>query len=277
MTPDEIEVLRLLVQSRSGVVIDPGRTYFIETCLAPIARQAGVASVSDLVAEIRHRREDRLMWAVTEALSGGDTCFFRDAEVFNRVQTDLLPSFAGRSPDKPVRIWSAACATGQEAYSLAMAVDEAQAVLAGAKIEIYASDLSQSQLDRARAGIYSQFEVQRGLPIRRLIRHFERQGETWRIAPSLMRMIRWSRINLLADLSPLGRFDVILCRNLLFRLAPEIRQRVIHQLLSLLPAEGILVIGADETIEDVAGLAPHAGAPGVYRYNRGQTAKAVAA
>jgi len=264
MKPDEIEVLRLLVQSRSGVMIDPSRLYFIETCLAPVARREGFASVSELIGEIRAHREERLMWAVTEAMSSADTCFFRDAEVFERFAKDVLPRFAGRPADKPVRIWSAACASGQEAYSLAMVVDEQRASLAGSKVEIYASDLSQAQLERAKSGFYTQFEVQRGLPIRQLVRHFERQGEAWRIAPSLTQMIRWSRINLLADLAPLGRFDVIFCRNLLFRLTPEARARVTRQLAGLLPSDGMLVVGAGETIEASNILRETADGSGVY-------------
>ena len=220
MKSDDLEILRILVQSRSGVVIDTATTYLIES-------------------------------------------FFRDAEIFEDFREAILPRFAGPRP-APVRIWSAACASGQEPYSLAMALEDERSRLAGARVELFASDLSEACLEKAQSGLYTQFEVQRGLPIRLLVRHFERPGEMWRIAPALAQAVRFRRINLLADLSALGRFEVIFCRYTVSQFEPTVRRRVLAQLAGLLSPDGVLVLGQDETAEGVEELASLAGHKGLF-------------
>jgi len=225
MKPEDIETVRALVHARSGVVIDPEKTYQMETGLGPVARRAGFASLSDLIQAIRSRHDERLLWAATEALTSSETSFFRDRAPFQAFREEILPTLVEQRGDKPIRIWCAACGTGQEPYSLAMIIDDEQAKLGGARIELFASDISERSLEKAQTGVYSQFEVQRGLPIRLLVRHFEKVDDRWVLSPRIRQMVRWRRINLLADLSSLGRFDVIFCRNVVSSFDEATRRR----------------------------------------------------
>ena len=275
MKPEDIETIRSLVHARSGVVIDPEKTYQIETGLAPVARRAGFASLADLIQAIRARRDERLLWAATEALTSSETSFFRDRAPFQIFREEILPELAERRGDKPVRVWCAACGTGQEPYSLAMIVDDEQAKLGGARVELFASDISERSLEKAQSGIYSQFEVQRGLPIRLLVRHFEKLDDRWALSPRIRQTVRWRRINLLADLRSLGRFDIIFCRNVISSFDEPTRRRVLEQLASALPEDGWLVLGADETVSGATdALRPAAGRRGFYTL--GQPAHAAA-
>jgi chemotaxis protein methyltransferase CheR len=265
MKPEDIEVVRGVVLSRSGVVIDPAKTYLIESRLTPLARREGYASPADLIQAIRSRRDDKLMWGVTEALTSSETSFFRDRTPFDLFREDMLPELAARRGERPIRVWSAACSTGQEPYSLAMIVDAERPHLPGAHIELYGSDLSERCLEKAQSGLYTQFEVQRGLPIRLLVQHFEQIDELWALSPRVRQMVRWRRINLLADLRALGQFDVIFCRNVVSAFDEAVRRRVLDQLASALPVDGRLVLGNDEAVEDVTDtLRPVPGWRGIY-------------
>ena len=265
MRPEDVETVRSLVHARSGVVIDPGKTYQIETRLAPVARRAGFASLPDLVQAIRAQRDEKLMWAATEALTSNETCFFRDRVPFAQFREEMLPELMAGRGERPIRIWSAACATGQEPYSLAMIIDDERAKLHGARIELFGSDISERSLEKAQSGLYTQFEVQRGLPIRLLVRHFEKADEMWALSPHVRQMVRWRRINLLANLRGLGQFDVIFCRNVISGFDEPTRRRVLDQLARALPDDGRLVLGFDETVSGVTdALTPVAGRRGVY-------------
>ena len=275
MKADDIEIVRLVVHARSGVNIDPHKTYSIESHLGPVARREGFTGVDEMLQAMRARRDEGLMWAVTEALIPGETHFFRDREPFTQFRDVLLPALARRGGDRPARIWSAACSTGQEAYSLAMTLDEAAGELPGLKVEMLGSDLSERRLEKAQSGVYTQFEVQRGLPIRLLLRHFEKVDELWRIAPRLRERLRWRRVNLLADLRPLGQFDVIYCRNVVSALDPTLRGRVLEQMARALTDDGWLVLGEDETVRGVTdALRPASGCPGAFTRNPAHRAAA---
>lgn len=264
MRPEDLEALRQLVQAKSGVLIDPAKTYLVESRLGPLARREGFASHTDLFNAVREKREDRLIWAVTEAMTSNETSFFRDSAAFETFRAQLLPKLAAARQGQPMRIWSAACASGQEPYSLAMLLDQEAGKLAGTRVELFASDLSEACLEKARSGLYTQFEVQRGLPIRLLLRYFTREGEMWRLAPSVMQHVRWRRINLLADLRPLGKFEAIFCRYAVNAFDPASRKRVLTQLASLVADDGYLILGANESADDIEGLYPVAGAQGLY-------------
>ncbi|HEY2661165.1 MAG TPA: protein-glutamate O-methyltransferase CheR [Caulobacteraceae bacterium] len=246
MSPEDIEVVRKVVHARSGVAIDPTKTYAIESRLTPMARRDGFEDLAALVQALRERRDDALMWAVTEALTVGETSFFRDREPFAHFRDQMLPALSAQR-DRPLRVWSAACATGQEPYSMAMAIEEAMVLAPGLRVDLFASDLSERRLEKAQSGLYTQFEVQRGLPIRQLVRHFEKVDELWRVSARLREMIRWRRINLLADLGPLGQFDVIFCRNVISTFDPALRTRGLEQMARALAPDGWLVLGHDET------------------------------
>jgi chemotaxis protein methyltransferase CheR len=265
MRIEDVELVRDVVLSHAGVVIDPAKTYLIESRLAPMARREGFASDTDLIQAVRARRYDRLMWALTEAMISSETCFFRDRAPFDQFAGEILPELAARRGARPIRVWSAACATGQEPYSLAMAVDADRSLWPAARLELLASDLSERCLEKAQSGLYTQFEVQRGLPIRLLVRYFEPTDDLWAISPRLRQTVRWRRVNLLADLAQLGQFDVIFCRNVISALDPIARRRVLEQLARALPPDGRLVLGVDETVSGVTdALQPAAGCRGVF-------------
>ena len=264
MTPENQEILRRLVQARSGVIVDRTKPYVIESALGPIARREGFSSVDELIDAIRARRDERLMWAVVEAMSPSESMFFRDQTPFAAFREEILPTLAALRGADPVKIWSCACAAGQEIYSLAMLVDEDRPKLGAARVELFASDLSEPNLAKAQAGLYTQFEVQRGLPIKMLLRYFEKTGEMWRIAPVLRQMVRWRRINLLADLTPIGQFDVIYCRYVVSLFDEPIRQKVLQKLTAALSPGGYLVMGSVERADGLPGLQRLEGREGVY-------------
>ena len=265
MKPEDVEVVRAVVLSRSGVALDPSKAYLIENHLAAVVRREGFASHAELVQAVRARRDDKLMWAVTDALTSSETSFFRDRAPFDQFAEEILPRLAARRDDRPIRLWSAACSTGQEPYSLAMIIDAERSKLAGVQVELFGSDLSERCLEKAQSGLYTQFEVQRGLPIRLLVQHFEQRDELWALSPRMRQMVRWRRVNLLADLRALGQFDVIFCRNVISTFDETVRRRVLEQLALALPRDGLLVLGLDETAEGVTeALRPAAGGRGLY-------------
>ena len=274
MTPANEEVLRRLVHGRSGIVIDRAKSYAIESALSPVARRENFGSIDELMNAIRERRDERLMWAVTEAMSPQETQFFRDSSPFAVVRDVMLPKLAARGGTQPIKIWSGACATGQEIYSLAMIADEDRPKLGSVRVELFASDLSEAALAKAQAGLYTQFEVQRGLPIKLLLRYFQREGEMWQVSPSLRQMIRWKRINLLADLTPLGQFDIVFCRYVTGYFDDPTRARVLGRLAQSLTEGGYLVLGADEQADAQEGLTRLVGQPGVYVRDKSQRAVA---
>lgn len=251
MKPEDKDLVAQLCAARAGLKVDPEKTYLLESRLAPVARRESFGSIPDMLAALRAHRDDRLAWAIVEAMAHGETAFFRDRAPFEVFRDEVLPKLARQRDGEPIRIWSAACASGQEAYSLAMIVDDQRAILPGVRVELFGSDISERALEKAQSGLYTQFEVQRGLPIRQLVRHFEKLDEMWAISPRIRQMVRWRRINLAADLSADGRFEVIFCRNVLPLLVEPMRVRLLDNLARALTPGGYLFLGQDES---VAGL-----------------------
>ena len=275
MTPEDMDLLAALGRSRAGARVETEKPYLIESRLAPLARREGYDSIDALIAALRTHREERLIWAVVEALCRSETTFFRGRETFAQLRDQILPALSHRRRDAPIRIWSAACATGQEVYSMAIAAAEAPDLATGTRFEFFGSDLSERSLEKAQAGIYTQFEVQRGLPIRMLIKYFENQDDTWTISPRIRQTVRWKRINLLADLSAMGRFDVILLRNVLGGMDASIRGRVVASMAALLPQDGVLVLDPEDDVsvlDDLLTAAP--GSKGVYLRDQSLRAEA---
>ena len=247
MKPDEVEFVVEICRAAAGVRVDGDKVYLIESRLAPVARREGFGSIREMLISARQRKEEKLLWSVVEAMAQGETCFLRDAKVFERLREEVLPQLAvRRQAGDPIRVWSAGCASGQEAYSVAMTVEEAGAGVLACGVEIIGSDLSERALEKAQSGLYTQFEVQRGLPIRLLPRHFEKRDELWALSPRLRSMVRWRRANLNAELRNLSALDVILCRNVLAMMTPEARERALAQLVQALAPGGYLILGADE-------------------------------
>lgn len=259
MTPQDRDLVAQLCAARAGLLIDPDKAYLLENRLSPIARREGFASVHDLICAVRDRDDERLAWGLIEAMSPAETGFFRDPDVFAWIVETLLPNLARPADGGPLRLWSATCGAGQEIYSLAMALEEALPV--GVAVEVFASDLSERRLEKAQAGVYSAFEVQRGLSAHRLVRHFEGRDENFALSPRVRQLVRWRRANLMDDPARLGQFDVVLCRNLLSHLTEAGRSQVLGNLQRTLRPGGWLVLGGRET---APGLAAHPDLPGVY-------------
>ncbi len=267
MKSDDLDYLAALMRARSGVVLRGDGAYLAQSRLAPLARREGAGSVEALVAALREGAEERLLQAAVEAMAVADTSFFRDREVFAALRDEILPQLAASRPDGVVHVWSAGCSTGQEAYSLAMLADPSERRTGGLKLDIVATDLSQRALEKAHSGLYTQFEVQRGLPIRMLLKHFEKADDMWRAAEPLRRTIRWRRLNLLEDRRSVRPFDVILCRNVIGYFDPETRARVLDQMAHALAPDGYLVLGGGETAATPF-LIPSEQAPHAFRPNR---------
>lgn len=263
-TDAEFALIAREVKARSGYVLTREMGPSIETRLMTLQRREGLSSLSELISNARN---DARMWdAIAEALAVPETRFFRDRAIFAHLRTAILPTLVkARAAVTPLSIWSAGCSTGQEAYSLAILLEELQRE-GHAGGEITATDFSERLLEKARAGLFTQFEVQRGLPIRTLITHFEKVSEVWRISDRLRALIKFERHNLLDDPSKLGRFDLVLCCNVLPGFDADGRRNALDNIAAALAPDGVLITGAEGVLE----TAPDAFAPlgenvGVYR------------
>jgi chemotaxis protein methyltransferase CheR len=249
MTADAFDFLARLLKDRSGLVLTRDKAYLIESRLLPVARKRRLKSVDELAAAIRARPNGDLARHVVEAMTTNESSFFRDIAPFEQFRSVVLPALMkSRAAGRQIRIWSAACSSGQEPYTLAMLVAEEQAKLAGWSVEILATDLSAEILVKAEAGLYSQFEVQRGLPIRYLIKYFKPRSERWQIDEGVRERVRFRVFNLLDEPASLGGFDVILCRNVLIYFDQATKARVLGRLADVLAPDGFLFLGGAETV-----------------------------
>jgi chemotaxis protein methyltransferase CheR len=249
MTPLDYDYLRKRLKERSGLVLSADKQYLVESRLLPVARKAGFASISDLVHALMLGNADALMTAVVEAMMTHESFFFRDKIPFDHFRSTIMPSLiAARKSTRTIRIWCAAASTGQEPYSLAMCLREMEREIAGWRIDLIATDLSNEVLEKARQGLYSQFEVQRGLPIQLLIKHFAQVGELWQLAPDIRAKVKYQQLNLLADFTRLGRFDLVFCRNVLIYFDTDRKIDVLNRLARSIAGDGYLVLGAAETV-----------------------------
>lgn len=249
MTPGEYDFLRQFLKARSGLVLSNEKQYLIESRLLPVARKAGLASIAALVARLREAGDPALKEAVVEAMTTNESFFFRDKLPFEHFTEAMLPAMLERrARERRIRIWCAAASTGQEPYSLAMCLKEFGPRLAGWRIEILGTDISQEVLDRAKAGRYTQFEVQRGLPIQLLLKYFTQDGDTWTIAPDIRSMVQWRRFNLLESFAALGAFDIVFCRNVLIYFDQPTKIDVLQRINRAMTPDGYLVLGAAETV-----------------------------
>jgi chemotaxis protein methyltransferase CheR len=213
-----------------------------------VARKYRLASFEDLVRLIRVKSDEVVIKDVVEAMTTNESFFFRDTKPFDQFKQIVLPTLMTTRPSKQLRIWSAACSSGQEAYSLAMILAEMSAQLAGWKIEILGTDLSTEILDRAKEGVYSQFEAQRGLPISLLVKYFAQAGDRWQISPKIRSMVQYREFNLLNDPKVLGRFDVVFCRNVLIYFDQPTKAKILNNISGLMPEDGYLFLGGAETV-----------------------------
>ena len=273
MTPLDYEFLRKLLKERSGLDLSSDKQYLVESRLIPLARRAGMPGISELVARIR-AGSDQLTSEVVEAMTTNETFFFRDKIPFDHLREAILPALVqARASRRSLRIWCAASSTGQEPYSIAMGVKEF-AGLAGWRVEILATDLSQEVLEKSKAGIYSQFEVQRGLPIQMLVKYFTQTGELWQLNADIRAMVQHKQLNLLQDFSHLGTFDLVFCRNVLIYFDQDTKVGVFERLARMLEADGVLALGAAESVVGISdAFRPYPERRGLYRPNAERTAR----
>ncbi len=268
MTPPDYEYLRKILKERSGLDLSADKQYLVESRLIPLARKAGLAGIPELVAKMKGGA-DRLTADVVEAMTTNETFFFRDKIPFDHLRDTILPALMqARANRKSIRIWSAASSTGQEPYSIAMCLKERAAQLAGWRFEIVATDLSQEVLEKSKAGIYSQFEVQRGLPIQLLVKYFTQTGELWQINADIRGMVQHRALNLLQDFSHLGKFDVIFCRNVLIYFDQETKINIFERMSRIVEPDGMLMLGAAESVVGITdAFRPYPDKRGLYQPN----------
>jgi chemotaxis protein methyltransferase CheR len=247
MTPDDFAFITGMIRGRTGFVLTRDKAYIIENRLGPVVRRHRLKGVPELIAAVREGAED-LAGEVLDAMMTKDTGFFRDWKPFVHLRDENLRDLShARARDKSVRILCAGVSTGQEAYSAALTVLESGWFMSDWNVDIVGIDLSVSALAVAARAAYTQFEVQRGLPIQVLAHHFTKQDDAWLLDDAVRRMVEFKTWNLLADLTPLGRFDVVMCRNVLAYFDLQSKAAVLRNLARLLPQDGRLYLGAAET------------------------------
>ncbi len=240
-------ILAELVHRRSGLVLGPDKLYLMESRLGSLMRREALPDLDALANRIAAGQNEALEQDVVEAMATHETLFFRDGKPFDHLRTTGLPALLGNRPaGTRLRVWSAAASTGQEAYSIAMTVAEC-GLLAQHKVDILGTDLARGAIARARAGAYSQYEMQRGLSVHRLLQHFTRRGEDWVVNPALRALCSFREWNLLDDLTPLGKFDIVFCRNVLFYFDVGTKMKVLAAIRQQMAEDGLLYLGATET------------------------------
>lgn len=241
--------LSALLEQRTGQTLMANRHWRIDMALKPVMRQNSIPDLETLISFIEIDADPKLTTACVEAMVNNETCFFRDQANFALLTGPVLDTLReSRTATKRLRIWSAACSTGQEPYSLAIAITENPEKWRGWTVQIMATDVSTAALAQARAGKYSQFEIQRGLPVMQMVRHFEQQGEDWIAKESIRNMVTFAEHNMLQSASHFGKFDVVLCRNMLMYLSDDKRGRVLDGISPVLADDGLLMLGAAETV-----------------------------
>ena len=237
--------VREVVRAESAIVLEPGKEYLVESRLLPLARQAGHPDVDAFVNELSTRRSPASLKSVVEALTTNETSWFRDSDPFTALRQSIFPTLAKTRSNRQLRVWCAACSSGQEPYSILMTAQDTPE-LAGWKIEMLATDLSQEMLDRAKKGEYSQLEVNRGLPATTMVRHFERSGLNWRINPALSSQVEFRQLNLVRPFPPVGKFDVVFLRNVLIYFDLATKRDILRRVRQVMAPDGHLFLGAAE-------------------------------
>ena len=276
MTPADYDYLRKFLKERSGLDLSPDKQYLVESRLLPLARKASLPGIPDLVLKIRNG-DGRLATDVVEAMTTNETFFFRDRIPFDHLRDSIVPGLIkARAARKSLRIWSAASSTGQEPYSIAMCLKEMGAALVGWRIEIVATDLSQDVLEKCKTGIYSQFEVQRGLPIQLLMKYFTQSSDVWQLNADVRAMVQFRQLNLLQDFSHLGTFDVIFCRNVLIYFDQDTKAMIFERMAKGLEADGTLLLGAAESVVGITdAFRPITERRGLYQLNPARSGRAM--
>jgi chemotaxis protein methyltransferase CheR len=276
VTPLDYEYLRKLLKERSGLDLSADKQYLVESRLVPLARKSNLPGIPELVQRIRGGGAEPLTSEVVEAMTTNETFFFRDKLPFDHLKESVLPALLqARAARRSLRIWCAASSTGQEPYSIAMCLKEMSAALSGWRAEIIATDLSRAVLEKAKAGIFSQFEVQRGLPIQLLVKYFTQTGELWQLNADIRAMVQHRQLNLLQDFSHLGSFDIIFCRNVLIYFDQDTKSNIFGRIAKMLEPDGVLALGAAESVIGITSVfKPYPDRRGLYCLNTAPVARA---
>ncbi len=266
MRPEHFEFLSQMLKRRSGLTLNPDKVYLLESRLTPLARRRGLDGIDALVGELRRTNSETLAREITDAMTTNESFFFRDRTPFEIFERQVLPMLRQRrAAGKRIRIWCAACSTGQEPYSLAMILKNQEAQWRGWSIEIIGTDIARPVLKKAEAGLYSQFEVQRGLPIQMLMKYFNQVGDQWQLAPEIRSMVKFKEFNLLDSFASLGTFDVIYCRNVLIYFDQPTKKDVLERMRKVVPNDGVIFLGAAETVLGITdAFRPVRGQRGMY-------------
>ncbi len=265
MNVEAFELLAGILKHRSGLVLTKEKVYLLESRLMPVARKYGFKNLDELVDSLRLRRDEAMLGDINEAMTTNDALFFRDIKPFKFLREKVLPQImAGRS-NRHIRIWSAGCSSGQEPYSMCMMLKEQRQKLDGWHVEIVATDISREMLEKSKSGLYTQFELQHGLPIAMVTKYFKQTGDKWQIDASIRSMVAFQEFNLLDDPKVLGKFDIVFCRNVLIYFDAATKSKVLDGISRLLPHDGVLFLGGAETVLGVTDrFRPVPGQRGVY-------------
>jgi chemotaxis protein methyltransferase CheR len=264
------------LKTKAGIVISADKAYLVENRLAPLARENGLADANDVLAKLRMNPSSKLAADAIDAMTTNETLFFRDQRPFDLLRDSVLPEVMARNAaSKRIRIWCAACSSGQEPYSISMLFSELGAKVDGWRLEIVATDISKVILERARTARYSQFEIQRGLPITMLVKYFEQDAEHWMLKRPIRDRVQFREFNLLDSPRGLGQFDVVFCRNVLIYFEHETKQGILERIAGVMPAQGYLYLGGAETVLGVSDAFTSApGMRGVYQPTAKSAARA---
>ena len=253
--PSDFKLIAELLKKRSGLNLNEDKSYLIESRLMPVARAHHMQDLSQLCDAIRANANAPIVTEIIEAMTTNESSFFRDNKPFEQLRQTILPMvMRDRAATRKLRIWSAASSTGQEPYTISMCLKDNTAKMAGWQVDIQASDLAQKVVDRAKQGIFTQFEAQRGLPIQLLIKYFTQLPDTnWQLKDEIRNTVKFFQFNLLDDYGRLGKFDIIFCRNVLIYFDDNDKKRVAEKMASALTPKGILILGSTETLQDAKG------------------------
>jgi chemotaxis protein methyltransferase CheR len=267
MRQDLFDYIAKELYTRSGLALTQEKVYLLESRLTPIARQHGLETLEGLVAHLMQKRDEALMGEVVQAMTTNETMFFRDNKPFEWLKNIILPELKAQGAGSRLKLWSAACSTGQEPYTLAMTMQEESAKYPGVTMDITATDLCDKALGRAKEGLYTQFEVQRGMPIQLLLKYFDqREGNQWQVKDILKRDIRFSSHNLIGSPKYLGQFDIVYCRNVLIYFDQPMKKQVFEHIASVMKNPGYLVLGSAERATGICDrFVPVEGHNGLYK------------
>ena len=236
-----------VVAQDAAIVLEAGKEYLVESRLAPLARAAGQSGVTAYIDQARATADRQARARIVDALTTNETSWFRDGAPFQALEHDIVPALAAsRAASRNIRVWSAACSTGQEPYSIAMVLRDALGGQ-GWRCQVLGTDLSPTVLDQARLGLYNQVEMNRGLPASKLVSNFSREGMRWRVSDELRRMVSFRELNLARPLPPIGQFDVVFLRNVLIYFSVDTRRQILRRVRAACRPDGYLVLGSAET------------------------------